>query len=316
MQILITHTHSPRTLVLRLSRLQITAAALTLVMLLLLLSGATYHFIFLKAARDGWPVVSQIVGLVVRDEIAQRDRFMRENLDAMANKLGEMQAKMIKLDSVSERVLGLAGVKADDIKGIKRAGDGKGGPFVPLDRPSLAQLDQAVGALDESADRHSDVFTLVESRLFERRMQALMVPTTAPVEGPVGSGFGFRADPFTGRAALHTGLDFPAEAGTDVRAAAGGLVLSAETHANYGLMLEVDHGNGLVTRYAHLSKASVGAGDLVKRGQVVGQVGNSGRSTGPHLHFEVMVDAVTQDPAKFLASGRDAALATHKSARR
>eukprot|EP01036_Dinobryon_divergens_P056449 gene56449-75377_t len=98
MQILITDYNGGRTRTLQLNRMQVTAAVVSLVTALLLLSGAIYHFIFLKAAREGWPVVSQLVKLVVRDEIAQRDRFMRENLDAMATKVGEMQARMVKLE--------------------------------------------------------------------------------------------------------------------------------------------------------------------------------------------------------------------------
>jgi murein DD-endopeptidase MepM/ murein hydrolase activator NlpD len=131
----------------------------------------------------------------------------------------------------------------------------------------------------------------------------------------VGSGFGFRADPFSGRAALHTGLDFPSEVGTPVHAAAGGVVLMSEVHPEYGRLVELDHGNGLVTRYAHNSKVLVKAGDLVKRGQVISEVGTSGRSTGAHLHFEVLVDGVPQDPAKFLAGGRATALASDKTGR-
>jgi murein DD-endopeptidase MepM/ murein hydrolase activator NlpD len=122
----------------------------------------------------------------------------------------------------------------------------------------------------------------------------------------VGSGFGFRIDPITSRSALHTGLDFPAEPGTAIMAAAGGMVVNVEVHPAYGNLVEIDHGNGLVTRYAHASKVMVKNGDLVKRGQLVAQVGNTGRSTGPHLHFEVLVDGVPQNPARFLA-GRGSA---------
>jgi murein DD-endopeptidase MepM/ murein hydrolase activator NlpD len=129
----------------------------------------------------------------------------------------------------------------------------------------------------------------------------LMIPSSAPLEGPVGSGFGFRSDPFTGQPALHTGLDFPAEVGVPIHAAAGGLVVLRDWHPAYGQVLEIDHGNGLTTRYAHTSSFEVAAGALVKRGQVVARVGTSGRSTGPHLHFEVLVDGVPQDPARFLA---------------
>jgi murein DD-endopeptidase MepM/ murein hydrolase activator NlpD len=122
-----------------------------------------------------------------------------------------------------------------------------------------------------------------------------------PVDGPVGSGFGFRTDPFNGRAALHAGLDFPAEPGTPIVAAAGGMVVTKEWHAAYGHLLEIDHGNGLVTRYAHNQSIDVELGALVKRGQRVASVGSSGRSTGPHLHFEVLLDSAPQDPARFLA---------------
>ena len=305
MQILITHSSVVRTRVLHFSRLQMLAALLALVVVLTLMSGIVYHFVFLKAAREGWPVVSQIVKLVVRDEFAQRDRFMRENLDAMAQKVGEMQAKLVKLEAIGDRVSGLAGVKPADLQplgkaGSARAAGGQGGPYLPLNSPSLEQLNAMVSSLDERTDQNTDVFTMIESRLFEKRLQALMVPNTRPVSGLVGSGFGFRSDPFTGRAALHTGLDFPADVGTPILAAAGGLVLSSEFHPQYGNMVEVDHGRGLVTRYAHTSKIMVHAGDLVKRGQTIALVGTSGRSTGPHLHFEVMVDGVLQDPAKFL----------------
>jgi murein DD-endopeptidase MepM/ murein hydrolase activator NlpD len=301
MQILITHGSLARSRVLHFNRWQLGSALAALALVLMLVSGAIYHFVFLTAAREGWPVVSQLVKLVVRDETAQRERFLRENLDAMAKKVGEMQAKLLKLEAMGERVSGLAGVKPEEFKPLLRptggsaapapaaAKGGQGGPFVP--------------GLDvfERTDQYTDLFTLIESRLLEGRLAQLMVPSTAPVDGPVGSGFGFRSDPFSGRAALHTGLDFPADVGTPIQAAAGGMVVSTEPHAAYGNLVEIDHGNGLLTRYAHASKVLVKTGDLVKRGQVVAEVGNSGRSTGPHLHFEVLVEGVPQNPARFLA---------------
>src|SRR5574343_1590163 len=115
MHILITHGSMSRTRALHLSAWQLAAIVLGVVMVLLTLSGAIYHFIFLKAAREGWPVVSHIVRFVVRDEFAQRDRFMRENLDAIATRLGEIQAKMVRLEAVGERVSGLAGLKPEEI---------------------------------------------------------------------------------------------------------------------------------------------------------------------------------------------------------
>jgi murein DD-endopeptidase MepM/ murein hydrolase activator NlpD len=320
MQVMITHRGMTRTRVLQIGRLQLLAMVLTLVLLLMLASGAIYHFVFLKAARDGWPIVSQIVKLVVRDEIAQRDRFMRENLDAIANRVGEMHAKLVKLEAVGERVSGMAGVKVQEMKPVPRTSDdGRGGPFVPAPQPSLQELQDLLSTLDEATEQHLDLFTLVESRLLDARLRAMMVPNSRPVEGPVGSGFGFRIDPFSSRAALHTGLDFPAEVGTPIQAAAGGLVLSSDWHPAYGHMVEVDHGNGLVTRYAHASKLLVDAGALVKRGQKIAEVGSTGRSTGPHLHFEVLLDGVPQDPVRFLEAGAQGgaeALAASKSARK
>jgi murein DD-endopeptidase MepM/ murein hydrolase activator NlpD len=308
MQLLITHGSMARTRVLQFQRWQLVLASLVLAVVLMAASGGIYHFVFLKAAREGWPVVSALVRLVVRDEIAQRDRFMRDNLDAMAQKVGEMQAKLVKLEAMGERVSGLAGMRPEDLKPLQRGsvpavvGGGRGGPYVPADSPSLDQLKAIVEGLDQAADLNTDLFTFYESKLQEGRLSAMLVPSAPPVNGPVGSGFGFRTDPFNGRAALHTGLDFPAEIGTTIFAAAGGMVVTREWHAGYGNVLEIDHGNGLVTRYAHCSSIEVNVGALVKRGQLVAKVGNSGRSTGSHLHFEVLVGGVPQDPARFLAA--------------
>ena len=268
-------------------------------------------------------MVGPLVQWAVRDELAGRERFMRENLDAMAQKVGEMQAKLVKLEAMGDRVSGLAGVKPEELRGAPRSSSGKpvgasagqGGPYIPPQAVTLEQLRGLVDSLDQSADDSADLFTLIESRLLESRLKALMIPNSAPVNGAVGSGFGFRQDPFTGRSALHTGLDFPADVGTPILAAAGGVVQSTEIHPAYGQMLEIDHGNGLVTRYAHTSKVFVRTGDIVKRGQLVAQVGNTGRSTGPHLHFEVLVEGVPQNPARFLAGGEAAVAAAEKAGR-
>lgn len=305
MQIMITHGTVARTRVLHFSRLQLLVILLALVGVLVLLSGTVYHFVFLKAVRDGWPVVSHLVRPIVRMELAQRERLMRDSLDAMAQRVGEMQAKLVRMEALGDRVSGLAGVDAGGLKPKAPAPaalrGGQGGPYIPVAFSAAEDLNQALLHLDERAALGTDLLTLVESRLLEYRLQMLLVPSVAPVDGPVGSGFGVRPDPITGRAALHAGLDFPADTGTAVAAAAGGVVLAAEWHPQYGQLLEIDHGKGLVTRYAHLSKLRVRTGDLVRRGQHVAEVGSTGRSTGPHLHFEVLVDGAPQDPSRFLA---------------
>ena len=284
------------------TRLMLSLFALSLG--LMVTAAGLYHWVFLKGAREGWPVIGALVKLVVKDEFDQRDRFMRENLDAMARKLGEMQAKMVQLEALGERVSGLAGVNSSEIKVIP----GRGGALVAGPSLTLEQLQATLADLDQLAEQRTDLMTVLESRLFDQKIRKMMVPTQQPVQnGHLGSSFGWRIDPFTGRSALHTGLDFQADPGTSILAAAGGVVVTQELHPAYGQMVEIDHGNDLITRYAHASRVWVKKGDLIKRGQKVADVGTTGRSTGPHLHFEVLVQGVPQDPLKFLAAGKNLA---------
>lgn len=319
MQILVTHGALARTRVVHVRPWQVVLGGLGLALTLLLVSGAAYHYLFLQAAREGWPVVSQLVRWVVRDDLAERERYMQENLDAMAQRLGELQARVVTLQMMSDRVSRLAGVKPEDLQPTASASApdgtggrsggaagaaseaGRGGLASTLPRVSSDTLAALLDDLDAAVLLNADIFTLAESRLMEQWLHALLVPSSAPVDGPLGSSFGFRLDPFTGRRALHTGLDFPAPAGTPVHAAAGGVVVGVERHPEYGNLVTLDHGNGLTTRYAHLQTVRVQPGDILRRQQHLGDVGSTGRSTGPHLHFEVLVQGVPQNPARFLA---------------
>jgi murein DD-endopeptidase MepM/ murein hydrolase activator NlpD len=302
MHFIITDARLAKSRAIHLSGAQLLAAMIGLSFALMLSAAGLYHWVFLKGARDGWPVVGTLVKLMVKDEFAQRDRFMRENLDAMARKLGEMQAKVVQLESLGERVYGLAGLNPSDISALPA----QGGALVTGRPLSMQELQATLADLDRLTGQDADVMTLLESRLLDQKIKNSMVPTQQPIKGGhLGSSFGWRIDPFTGHSALHTGLDFPASPGTPILAAAGGIVVTQEVHPEYGNMVEIDHGNGLVTRYAHASKVWVHKGDLVKRGQKIAEVGTTGRSTGPHLHFEVLVQGVPQNPEKFLAAGRD-----------
>lgn len=302
MHFIITDAWLAKSRAVHLSGAKLLAALVALSLVLMLMAAGLYHWVFLKGAREGWPVVGSMLRLVVKDEFEQRDRFMRENLDAMARKLGEMQAKMVQLEALGERVSGLAGVSPTEFKGRP----GRGGALVQGRPLTMEELQATLADLDELTDHKADLLTVMESRLFDQKVKKMMVPTQQPVQlGHMGSAFGWRIDPFTGRSALHTGLDFQADPGTPILAAAGGVVVAAEMHPAYGNMVEIDHGNNLVTRYGHASRIHVKKGDIVKRGQRVADVGSTGRSTGPHLHFEVLVQGIPQDPQKFLAAGRD-----------
>jgi hypothetical protein len=169
---------------------------------------------------------------------------------------------------------------------------GEGGPLVEIDGTerfdtSLAELDQA----------------LTDLQVLQHRTNR--IPLARPVETlAVSSTFGVRPDPFLGRSAMHTGIDFVAPSGTNVDVTASGTVVQAGVNSGYGNLVEVDHGGGLVTRYGHLSQILVNVGDKVKAGDVIGRVGSTGRSTGPHLHYEVRRDGSPIDPSRFLRAGR------------
>lgn len=173
---------------------------------------------------------------------------------------------------------------------------GIGGPFVPVKTPS-----------SNSASFEKQLYRINISRAQVERLNRTLalVPYRKPVVGEVefSSGFGVRTDPFLGRPAMHTGLDFRGSMGDPVRATAQGKVVGAGWSGGYGRMVEIDHGNGLTTRYGHLSAINVKVGDVIKIGQIVGAVGSTGRSTGPHLHYETRIDGEPVDPQKFLRAG-------------
>jgi murein DD-endopeptidase MepM/ murein hydrolase activator NlpD len=203
-------------------------------------------------------------------------------------------------DSMESRVRRMRGVFTDlglDMAQLVTATprSGTGGPYVPVKLPANA------GAFERQLYRIN-----VTRAQVERLGRTLaLVPYRKPVIGEVEftSGFGVRNDPFLGRPAMHTGLDFRAATGDPVRATANGKVVSSGWTGGYGRMVEIDHGNGLSTRYGHLSEISVKVGDLIKIGQVIGAVGSTGRSTGPHLHYETRIDGEAVDPQKFLRAG-------------
>jgi murein DD-endopeptidase MepM/ murein hydrolase activator NlpD len=203
-------------------------------------------------------------------------------------------------DSMESRIRRMRGVVTDlglDMVELEAATPraGVGGPFVPVKLPADA------GPFERQLYRINTTRAQVE-RL--NRTLAL-VPYRKPVIGEVEftSGFGVRSDPFLGRPAMHTGLDFRAASGDPVRATANGKVVSSGWAGGYGRMVEIDHGNGLSTRYGHLSEINVRVGDPIKIGQVIGAVGSTGRSTGPHLHYETRIDGDAVDPQKFLRAG-------------
>jgi murein DD-endopeptidase MepM/ murein hydrolase activator NlpD len=264
------------------------------------------NYVVLRYAAAQHPWVQAIVLADRQKEARRTQELVQEHLNAMAIRLGEMQARMLRLDGLGERLAGLAGLKPQELSSL-RAHDapGRGGaesalPSRPLSVPEFTDL---MKQLSRQIDERSDQLEVLEALRVQSSANSRFMPTLAPiVDGWYSSNFGYRIDPFTGQNSFHEGIDFPAEPGTPIVAAASGKVVAAEWHPQYGKMIEIDHGNGLVSRYAHESRTLVKAGDLVVRGQEIGTVGSTGRSTGPHLHFEVRMNGVPQNPARFLQS--------------
>ncbi len=219
----------------------------------------------------------------------------------MAARLGEMQAKLQRLDTLGERLTKLAGIKPQEFMFDQAPARGGAVSAIPSKELSMGELGENVDRLAQQVDDRTDKLGVLESMLTLVHAKKQLLPTQLPVNtGWYSSNFGWRIDPFTGWNAFHEGMDFMAQEGEAVTAAAGGVVVFADPHPQYGNMIEIDHGNGLVTRYAHTSKLIAKVGDVVLRGQKIAEVGNTGRSTGTHLHFEVRQWGAPQNPARFL----------------
>ncbi len=266
-----------------------------------------FNFITLRyAAAIKHPWLQAIVLADQQQEAIKTQEIVQGHLNAMAIRLGELQAQMLRLDGLGERLAGIAGLKPQDLPSLRMgAAPGRGGaessrPSRPLTVPEFTEL---MEKLSRQVDERSDQLGVLEALLVQTSVNRKFLPTLAPiVDGWYSSNFGYRIDPFNGQSSFHEGIDFPAEPGTPIVAAASGKVITAEVHPQYGKMLEIDHGNGLVSRYAHTSQMLVKEGDFVMRGQRVATVGSTGRSTGPHLHFEVRLNGVAQNPVRFLQS--------------
>ena len=230
--------------------------------------------------------------------------FLQQNLNSMAMKLGEMQAHLTRMDALGERLSALAGIKPQEFRAAEAPGLGGTAPtLLPPQNLSLGEFSEKLLVLARQVESRNDMLGVLEAQLFEQAVKKKMIPTMMPVRAPYNaSSFGRRIDPFNGQWAMHEGIDFIADYGSPIVAAAGGVVIFAGFHPQYGYMIDIDHGNDLVTRYAHTSKIVVREGDLVQRGKKIGEVGTTGRSTGPHLHFEVRFRGAAQNPAKFLVT--------------
>lgn len=267
----------------------------------LILAAALHYAIVRFATNLSLPYLDSFLLSARHEQQEKNQSYLRENLNAMAVRLGQMQAQLLRLDTLGDRLARLAGFKPQDLMFDQAPGQGGAPSTLPGRDLSLGDFTRQIERLTQQLDDRGDLLGILESLFTLDRAKQQLVPTMVPVEGGwYSSNYGWRIDPFTGQRAFHEGIDFMAEQGTPIQAAAGGVVAYSDFHPQYGNMIEIDHGNGLITRYAHASKRAVKVGDVVLRGARIAEVGRTGRATGTHLHFEVRRRGAPQDPTKFL----------------
>lgn len=235
-------------------------------------------------------------------ELAEARAAAQRELDALGVHLAELQARMIRIDALGERLTELADLDGDEFDFSQPVG--QGGPDEWLDTEPL-RGSEVLGSLDALAariDGREQQLEVLEDLLAERRLDDARQVAGLPVaSGYQSSPFGRRSDPFHGRARDHKGVDFAAKRGTEIVAVATGVVTWAGRKSGYGWTVEVGHADGYSTLYAHNQRNLVKVGDLVQRGQAIALVGSSGRSTGPHVHFEVKKNGRQVNPATYIA---------------
>ncbi|HSN39455.1 MAG TPA: M23 family metallopeptidase [Burkholderiales bacterium] len=268
---------------------------------ILILAGVMNYFTLRFAADLKLPYFHDLLVSSQRQQNEKADSYLRENLNAMAIRLGQMQAQLLRLDTLGERLAKVAGFKPQDLMFGQAPGRGGAVSTLPSQDIPLGDFTRQLDILTRQVDDRDDKLGVLESLFTLDSAKKKLVPTMLPVEGGwYSSNYGWRIDPFNGQRAFHEGIDFIAEQGTPIMAAAGGVVVYSDFHPQYGNMIEIDHGNGLITRYAHASKRLAKVGDVVMRGAKIAEVGKTGRATGTHLHFEVRRRGAPQNPTQFL----------------
>jgi murein DD-endopeptidase MepM/ murein hydrolase activator NlpD len=240
-----------------------------------------------------------------REEIALARRKVDEDMDALALRLGELQAKVIRLDALGERLTEVA--KLDRGEFDFSSSPAVGGPesATTVESISVPDFVQSLETLTKQVDDRSAQLGLLETMLMSRNLEDEVLPAGRPIKhGWISSYYGMRTDPFTGRREHHKGIDLAGKLGSDVISVGAGVVTWAGDRYGYGKLVEVNHGNGYSTRYGHASEVLVHVGETIKKGQVLALMGSTGRSTGPHVHFEVRYKGKAVDPKKYVLATR------------
>ena len=301
MQLILVSNRSGAAKSVTLSARQLTFGAASAALSLLFAAAALTFFALQHSADSGNAAMRELLLSWSGGALRAPGAAQSARLDAMARKIGHLQARTTVLDLQGESVAALVGIGPQEFRLDGLPGLGGLAPAASNGTLSMDRLEHVLERLAAQIGNHADSMDALESRVLDYAGRQQLLPTLLPVENAqIGSGFGMRTDPFDGLPAMHEGLDFTAEVGTPIRAAGGGIVIFAGFHHEFGNLVVIDHGNGIVTRYGHCSRLDVKQGDVVMRGEVIGAVGETGHATGPHLHFEVRYNGVAQNPNKYL----------------
>lgn len=233
---------------------------------------------------------------------ATEQSLAQAQINTLAQRMGQMRAQVQRLEALGQRLSQVAGINPDDFNLDAAPALGGQQARIAAAAPGLSVMQQALDQLSQFIDLRERRLTVLERLLASRGFTEPSFTFGEPAtQAFVSSGFGVRSDPFTGMTEFHSGLDFAGRIGSPIVAAADGVVSWVGTREGYGHMVEITHSNGLVTRYGHTQRNLVHSGELVNKGQTIALLGSTGRSTGPHVHFEVLKGGVAVDPAQYLA---------------
>ncbi len=260
----------------------------------------------MKANPDDLSLALQAEMDAQRLALSEATRTAEENMDALALRLGKLQAHVIRLDALGQRLTTMAKLDKGEFDFVHPPA--QGGPLANADAASSIDVPDFMKSLEDLSAQLNDrsqQLEVLEDMLMTRNLQSEVIPAGRPItKGWLSSYFGMRTDPFNGRRVHHSGVDFAGKLGSDVVSVAAGVVIFAGRRSGYGNLVEVNHGKGYVTRYGHNSKILVKVGETVKKGQVLSKMGTTGRSTGPHVHFEVLYNGRAVNPKKYIQASR------------
>lgn len=247
-----------------------------------------------------------------RDGIARLNSTIQLNVNAIAVRLGEMQAHIARLNALGERLASMAKLAAGEFDFSSTPAAGGPAPEMPVGS-DINDIARAFAALTAEIDDRAEKLEALEAMLLNRDLLEQTSPTGWPLKGGwISSTYGKRVDPLTGRREFHSGVDFVGPPNSEVVALAAGVVSFAGPRSEYGNVIEVNHGDGVVTRYAHTKKVLAKVGEKVEKGQSIAVMGATGRTTGPHVHCEVIRDGVIVDPVDYIKSAKDASRSISK----